>query len=167
MLRSWKDSCGPIFYSGTNLFSFLLEINTLKSWKDFFWHFLFSVLEKIYFFPIGKIFVFKSKMRQKRMIFNQYFSSISKYLGQRRCKIKSHPDYNIVWPQGVSKECLKMTVWGSPIWILHENHQNWLFCFANFSRKIGSTEILEYTKQLSRRCYYLKYLFRPNTTTFW
>ena len=127
VLRSWKDYCGRICYSGKNLFCsgiwflltknysakirkrflctdllfwdkfvfsrknwFLLEINTLKSWKDFCWQFSFSVLEKIYFFPIGKIFLFQSKMRQKRVIFYQYFGSISKNFGQRRCQIKSH-----------------------------------------------------------------------------
>ena len=50
---------------------FLLEINMLISWKDFCWPFLFSVLEKIYFCPNEKIFLFRSKLRQKRVIFYQ------------------------------------------------------------------------------------------------
>ena len=36
-------------------------------------------------------------MRQKGVIFYQYFGSISKNVGQRRCQIKSHP--GPVWPR--------------------------------------------------------------------
>ena len=87
----WTDSLfwNEFIFFGKN--HFLLEINMLKSWKDFCCHFLFSVLENIYFCPIGKIFLFQSELRQKRVIFYQYFDSISKSFGQRRCQIKSHP----------------------------------------------------------------------------
>ena len=86
VLRSLKDFCRPILLFWKKFIFcwknwFLLEINMLKSRKYFCWHFLFSVLQRIYFCPIWKIFLFQSKMRQKRVIFYQYFGSISKYFG--------------------------------------------------------------------------------------
>ena len=86
VLRSLKDFCRPILLFWKEFIFcwknwFLLEINMLKSRKYFCWHFLFSVLQRIYFCPIWKIFLFQSKMRQKRVIFYQYFGSISKYFG--------------------------------------------------------------------------------------
>ena len=120
VLRSWKDFCWLICYSGKTLFSLgkihfcWQEINVLGYWKNFCWPICysrknlfslgrinfcskviicsnpekisigivsFSVLALIYFCPIWKIFLFQSKMRQKRVIFNHYFGSISKYFG--------------------------------------------------------------------------------------
>ena len=48
VLRSWKDFCWPLCYSGKAFWknSFLLEINMLKSWKDFCWHFCFLFLKR-------------------------------------------------------------------------------------------------------------------------
>ena len=72
-LLIWKE----LIFFGKNYF--LLEIIMLKSRKVFCWQLLFSVLENTYFCAIWKVFLFHSKMGQKRMIFDQNFGSISKY----------------------------------------------------------------------------------------
>ena len=89
MLRSWKNFWQLICYSGKNLFS-LGRINFCKKLicsnpEKISVGIFVSVLEKIYFCLIWKILIYQPKMRQKLVIFEQYFGSIFKYFGQRRC----------------------------------------------------------------------------------